>query len=237
MSVNYGFFRSQNGDRTYTALQMNEMFSTLVGDGVFYGYRDELSVLNSVGMSVIVKPGRAMTGGVWVDVSSTESVSLDAADSTHPRYDAIVVHMDRSARTASLESVTGTPDPSPTKPQITNTALISEVLLAYVYVPALATSVQQSNITDGRSWVMSLLKRPLTSFRREFTSDGETRLYLIEYPDGFRWSSDDEYDVYVSGLLLPRDIPTVSHGIDGSALIELPLLESGTKISVVVRRV
>lgn len=237
MSVNYGFFRSQNGDRTYTALEMNDMFSTLVGDGVFFGYKDELAVYNSVGMSVDVQPGRAMVGGVWVDVSSTESVSIDAADTTYPRYDAIVVHMDRSERTASLESVAGAPDPSPIKPQLTNTDLISEVLLAYVYIPASSTSLQRNNITDGRSWVMSLLKRPLTSFRREFTSDGETRLYLIEYPDGFRWSSDDEYDVYVSGLLLPRDIPTVSHGIDGSALIELPLLESGTKISVVVRRV
>ena len=58
MALTYGFYNSQNGDRTYDAADISSIFDG-VNDGVFMSIGDAFIVSAANGMQVTVGSGRA----------------------------------------------------------------------------------------------------------------------------------------------------------------------------------
>lgn len=168
MAITSGYFNSNNGDRTYNAEEMSRYFEGLVSNGVYESVGDAMLVVADSGMDVEVLSGRAVIDCRWINNSSAHSVTISAADASFPRYTAVVLRLDETARAITIETKDGTPASNPTKPTMTNSSTIKEICLAQIYVAARATSISQSNIEDTRpssscGWVTGLIKQVDTS--------------------------------------------------------------------------
>lgn len=150
MALSFGFFDSNNGDRVYNATQFSSMFDGIINDGVYQTIGDKFRVTPGTGMAVNIGTGRAWFKRKWIYNSSAYSISLDAA-SSNPRIDTVVLAVDlrTSQRRAFFSVVKGTPASSPTRPAMPKTTDVYYMPLAYIKIPAGATSITQSNITNA----------------------------------------------------------------------------------------
>lgn len=168
MAITYGFFNSLNHDRVYSAAQMTEYFEGLVSDGVYESVGGAMQVQAAAGMTVNVQTGRAIIDCRWIRNDAVVTLPITASHVTLARYTAIMVRLDYSERDISIIAVDGTPTSSPTKPTPTNTETVKDLVLAYIYIPAGATTIPQANIQDMRGtdlcgWVTGLIKQVDTS--------------------------------------------------------------------------
>lgn len=153
--ITYGFFNSENGDRTYTADDFNKFFSGLIPEnGVFESVGEALKVTyGGSGLRVAVGSGKALVNSHWVHVSEAEYITLATADLALDRWDKIVLRYSEPNRTVSLQVITGTPSAS--KPAsasaVTRNATTYDILLAVIRVPKAASTINQSYITDMRA--------------------------------------------------------------------------------------
>lgn len=166
MSVTSGFFDSVSGDRTYDAEQMSNYFDGLVSNGVYENVGDRYLVTAGSGMTVNVGSGRAIILCRWAKNDDTVTLSLDPADSTKNRIDAVCLRLDLTARAISLVIKKGTPAATPVIPEITRNENVYELYLASVLIPRGGTS--PSSITDLRpstycGWVTGLIQQVDTS--------------------------------------------------------------------------
>ena len=150
MAVTYGFYNSLNGDRKYYAEQMSSIFNGIITDGVFSSIGDALMTVagSATSMQVIVKTGRAWFNGTWTQNDALLPLDISAADVSLVRIDAVVLEVNTSdsVRANSIKIVKGTASANPQKPMLTNENLVHQYALAYVTVPAGATSISASNI-------------------------------------------------------------------------------------------
>lgn len=227
MAITYGYFNSLNGDRTYSADQMSEYFKGLVSDGVYESVGGALQVLASQdpslsGMAVAVQTGRALIDCRWLENDAVYSVVLRPSQSLD-RYTAVIVRLDYTNRLMTITTKDGTPAPSPTMPEMTNTESIKEICLAQIHVPAGTPTISQSNITDMRAssqcgWVTGLIEQVDTS-----------QLFLqwqTAYEE-FYQNFQDWFDTLTSeltvGAYVTRFNKVVTGGADVSATIQLDM--------------
>lgn len=168
MAITFGFFNSMNHDRTYSAAQITEYFDGLVSDGVYESVGGAMQVQAATGMNVNIQTGRAIIDCRWIRNDAVITMPITASHVTLARYTAIMVRLDYSARTISIIAVDGAPASSPAKPTPTDTETVKDLVLAYLYIPAGATTIPQANIQDMRgtdlcSWVTGLIKQVDTS--------------------------------------------------------------------------
>lgn len=109
--------------------------------------------VNVAGGQVII-PGTegSFQGSYVIENRGTLNVAIAAADATNPRKDLIVAKVQDAAysgasNVASIVVVTGTPAGSPAEPAVPNNAWV----LAMIDVPALDTTITNSQITDRRA--------------------------------------------------------------------------------------
>lgn len=151
----YGFFDSADGDeRLYSAADFAEYFADFVPSGVAEP-GDNLRVYAQGGeQAVRVKCGRAWLRGYYYDMSGGEDkvLAISAADSRHPRMDAVVLHLDAAAesRSITLRVISGTPAADPQPPALTRTENVYEICLARVRVAANAATIGADAVTDTR---------------------------------------------------------------------------------------
>ena len=150
MSITYGFYNSNDGDRVYDAEQVSSMFDGFVGDGVHQSIGGQLLVKSMSSMSVKVQTGRAWFNHTWTLNDSEITMTVPAAHSVLNRIDAVVltVNASRNVRANSIDYITGTPASNPSRPALTKTGTIHQYALAYIYVGVGATSISQANITN-----------------------------------------------------------------------------------------
>lgn len=148
MALTYGFYNSRNGDRKYNAMTMSAIFDGIINDGVFQSIGTCFKPVPSTGLSVNVGIGRAWFDHTWTYNDSPMNLTFTQSDMINARIDAIVleVNAEDSVRTNSLKVIIGTPAASPQKPKLTNTATVNQYPIAYVTVPANATSIIDDNI-------------------------------------------------------------------------------------------
>lgn len=151
MSVSFGFYNSSDHDRKYSANEMSSLFDGLITDGIYKSIGGHFNVTQHAGgadMSVDVASGRAWFNHTWIFNSATLQVPIDESDMVLSRIDAVVIEINSSVdvRANSIKVVKGTPSSYPERPTLTNTADIHQYPLAYVTVPAAATSIVNSNI-------------------------------------------------------------------------------------------
>lgn len=121
--------------------------------GVVPGVLNECAVsAPGSGLTVNVAPGRAWIEGHLWESDATEALTLAAAHASLPRIDRIILRLDWSNNNIALAVLQGTPATSPLPPALTQTSSLWEISLAQVSVPAGATTIGASNLTDERPW-------------------------------------------------------------------------------------
>lgn len=151
MSVTYGFYNSIKGDRKYNALEMSSIFDGIIVDGVYMSIGDALNVKSSGGMGITVGIGRAWFDHTWTLNDSLLPLTLANSDVLLNRIDAIVLEVNNSTevRKNTFKILKGTPSSKPVKPTMTEGELLNQHPLAYISIPAGATSISQSNIENA----------------------------------------------------------------------------------------
>lgn len=144
-------YNSQDRDRAINAETYRRLLSKYFTTGVFPNPSTQFQVYATTGMNLTVKAGSANINGVYVEMESDDSITIDTA-SSQPRIDRVVLKHDDSTeiRATSLVVKKGTPSSNPQAPTLERTETIYEIALADVYVGASATSIAQSDITDLR---------------------------------------------------------------------------------------
>ena len=159
--ITYGFFDSIDGDRKYSADQMSEYFEGLIGDGIYESVGQALVVTPGAGLTVNIGTGRGIIKCHWIDNDTVANLEI-SSHSSLPMYVAIVMRYDHPNRLMQFATVNGTPATNPSKPAMTNTNTVKEIALAYILVPAGATSISAADIEDARSesgWVTGLIEQ------------------------------------------------------------------------------
>ena len=151
MSVSYGFYNSIKGDRKYNALEMSSIFDGIIVDGVYMSIGDALNVKSSGGMGITVGIGRAWFNHTWTLNDSLLPLTLANSDVLLNRIDAIVLEVNNNTevRKNTIKILKGTPSSKPVKPTMTEGELLNQHPLAYISIPAGATSISQSNIENA----------------------------------------------------------------------------------------
>lgn len=171
------FFNSVSGDRKYSAEDWAAYFSSFISNGVFLSPSTSLQVMASVGMNITVKAGSGFTNGYFYRNTTDLIKTLSVADGVYNRIDRIVKRWSLVNRNITVQVLEGAAATVPTAPVLTRNAEIYEEALADIYIPAGATSIVQSNITDRRAdsklcgIVTSALQQiDLTSFIAQFNA-------------------------------------------------------------------
>lgn len=149
MAKKFGFFNSINGDRKYLASDISQAFDIGVTTGI-KAEENNLKVVAYEGMQVQIQPGSAMIFGHFFMNDEPEIITIDTADAELNRIDRIVLRYDAYTREVNTAVIKGSPALSPTPPARLETGEQFDLVLADIYVPAAATVINTSNITDMR---------------------------------------------------------------------------------------
>ena len=158
MAITSGFFNAvldESGNYTprYDASEFARRFSLYFTNGVFYGNSGAFQVTAGGGLKLLIAPGACNIKGYEGVNEQAEELTLENADSFYPRYDAICVRLDITNKKIDFHIEKGEASASPAIPgvdKLTRNANIYDLMLAYVYVGAGATSITNANITDCR---------------------------------------------------------------------------------------
>lgn len=154
MGTYANFYNSDNGDRIYDAEAFAEWLKPFFKTGVF---NNELQVVASSGMNVVVKSGNAYIEGKLKKFDNETVLTIEPASSTVDRIDAIVVRRNDTERDFTIQVIKG----STNAPQPVREGGIYDIVLAHISVPMATTEVTQALITDTRmnanicGWVVS----------------------------------------------------------------------------------
>lgn len=150
MALTYGFYNSQNGDRTYDAADISSIFDGILNDGVFMSIGDAFIVSAANGMQVTVGSGRAWFDHTWTYNSVASLHTIEPAEIFLNRLDTVVLEINASeeVRANSIKVIKGTPASSPIASALINTELVHQYPLANVYVGANVTKIIPGNITN-----------------------------------------------------------------------------------------
>lgn len=175
INITSGFYNSINGDRTYSANDMNKPYKRVITEGIFATPQGtpstDFQVLSANNaMNIIVKKGEGLLGNRWIELESDTVITVTANTGITPRRDSIIVRVDntQSGRVAQVIYREGTASSNPMPPNLINTDTIKEIRVANIYVAAGATWISQDAITDLRGsgecpWITSLIKQVDTS--------------------------------------------------------------------------
>lgn len=221
MSISSGFFNSLNGDRVYSADDLNYFFNGVMTDGIVKGYGSALEVTANGTLNLTVKDGKAFCLGRYVENVGSLAVEIEGGG-TYPRIDAVVVGVNLTERTGSIYVKKGEGSSSPSYPVIENTETLKELCLAYVYVGAGATTI--TTVTDMRSdelvsgWSSITAAKGLKEYRATTTTTASQANYEISIAEFD--STTDVLNVFKNGLRLTENEYTVS-GTGSTAYITL----------------
>lgn len=241
-----GFYNNKitNGsnDRVYTAEDIRKPYDVVFTDGVMPEadgtVGDTLRVKSNNGMAISVLPGNAKLGGAWFENTAIYNITLDVASSTD-RYDCVILRNDDSEEvrepSINIKSLTRIP----TVGDLIRNDKIYEVCLAYIRVPALATDLTDSNITDTRdngslcnvmSGVGAMVVR---TYRNTVFSEraGQTGI-TIGIPQFNR--TRDHLTVIIEGRILSETAYTIPSNTYVELSLGLPVI--GTKVDFEVRK-
>lgn len=241
-----GFYNSKvvsgNNDRVYNAEDIRKPYDVVFTDGIMPesdGTAGETLRVNSVGgMAISVNPGNAKLGGAWFENTAVFNITLDAAGSA-VRYDCVILRNDDSDDVREPSIYIKSQSTIPTLADLIRTEKIYEVCLAYISVPALATSISASNITDTRedgslcnvmSGVGAMVVR--TYRNTVFSETANQKNFLIGIPQFNK--SRDHLTVIIEGRILSEGDYTIASNSTVTLNLGLPVVN--TRIDFEVRK-
>lgn len=237
--ITYGYFNSVDGDRVYNADDMSNYFEGIITDGVYKQVGQGLEVAPQSGMTVKVGTGKAIISNKWIKNTTAVNLTIENNTNANARYDAIILKCDLSTRSISIEVKKGTPAVTPAKPEMTNSAYIKEMCLAYIYVAPNVTSIGESIIEDTREnnsvcgWVQALVGSTVRKYQNhvKLTSDSSTISIGIDKYNPLT----DTLLAYANGLLLTEVEEYLVNGTGSQAYIDLAYpLKAGNECTFIV---
>lgn len=142
--MGYGFF---NGQNNYGQEEFSRYFSNIYENGVNVTDSDMgMKVTRYSSTSLRIAVGFAIVNGYYLYQDVTKSITV-TKNSTYDRIDRVVVRLDISAMTVSIELKQGTASSKPIAPSLTRTSSIYELSLAQIYV---SSSSGITSVTDER---------------------------------------------------------------------------------------
>ena len=246
-SITYkaGFYNNKrtNGadDRVYTAEDIRKPYTSIYSKGIkpeADGTTGEmLKVSATGGMRIAVAAGEANLGA-WFINESAFNITLDNATGAD-RYDCVIIRNDDSDAVRMPSIYIKSLSRVPTVSDLTRDDKIYEVCVAYVRVPALATSITAANITDTRddgqlcnvmSGVGAVVIR---TYRNTVFSEtaGQTSV-TIGIPQFNR--ARDHLTVIIEGRVLSETAYTIPSNTHVELALGLPVI--GTKVDFEVRK-
>lgn len=150
MSVTYGFYNSNKGDRKYDASHFSQIFNGIINDGVFMSVGDKLMVSKNSGMVLSVGSGRAWINGTWLYNDADLPIEVEMSELLTNRIDTVVMEFnnDFTVRANQIKIIKGAPAETPEKTALTNNDKIKQIPLAYISVKKAATEINQEDITN-----------------------------------------------------------------------------------------
>lgn len=129
--MGYGFF---NGQNNYGQEELARYFSNIYENGINVTSSDMgMKVTRYSSTSLRIATGFAIVNGYYLYQDVTKSITI-TKNSTYDRIDRIVVRLDVSNMTVSIELKQGTAASNPVAPSLTRTTSIYELSLAQIYV-------------------------------------------------------------------------------------------------------
>lgn len=198
------FYNSKAGDRLYDASSFEEWLKPFFTTGVFNG---ELQVTAAGGMQLSVAPGNVNIKGKMRHFEEATSLTLEEADPSYSRIDAIVVRRDDPGRNFVIAVVKGVAAARPVAPELTRNDNFYELQLAEVTVGIGAASMTDAEIKDTRmddakcGWVAA------TVTEIEF---GQIYTQFNSYMDNYRKKVEkfqvDNLDAFTKWLATVKEI-------------------------------
>lgn len=236
-----GFYNNKNtngvDDRVYTAEDVRKPYDVIYTDGIKPDPdgtpAENLRVVAVGEMDIAIKAGHAKLGGAWFENESNYVITLDGAGGS-VRYDCVILRNDDSEAVRAPSIYIKSLSTIPTLANLTRNNLIYEVCLGYVRVPALATSITQSNITDTRDDgslcnVMSGVGATVTrTYHNTYFSESANQKVIPIGIEQFK-KSRDKLTVIVEGRIFSEGVQyTVDNDSQITLTTGLPVV--GTKI-------
>ena len=137
-------------DRPANAETLAAYLAGFFGNGVLLQDDTALQVSASSGMAVQIAAGVGNINGKTIHNDAAEIITLEAASATLDRIDRIIFRLNEADRLMEFAVLKGTPASSPTAPALTRNANVYELCLAEIRIPAGATEIISSYITDTR---------------------------------------------------------------------------------------
>lgn len=139
-------------DRAISAQDERDFNKLCWTNGVFPTPIDGLVAIAAGGMRINIKPGGAHIEGARFWEGNVRTVTLSAASNTLPRIDRIVLRFDTSEdqRKIDIQIKEGVPATKPSPQDLIRQPNYFELAIADIYIPARATEITASNITDRR---------------------------------------------------------------------------------------
>ena len=138
-------------DRPANAENLAAYLAGFFSNGVLMQQDTSLQVSVSSGMNVQIHAGVGNINGKTILNTAAEIVPIEAASLTLDRIDRVIFRLDEVNRLMEFDVLKGTAASSPTAPALTQGADIYEMCLAEVRVPAGASEIIASYITDKRA--------------------------------------------------------------------------------------
>lgn len=155
MAVSFFPFNSivVNGvaDRAANAENLAAYLAGFFSDGVIMQSNTALQVAVDSGMNLQILAGTGNIKGKTILNTTAASITIEAASATLKRIDRVIFRLDENNRLMEFGVLKGTAASSPAAPALTRSGGIYEMCLAEVLVPAGATSILASYITDTRN--------------------------------------------------------------------------------------
>lgn len=150
MSLTFGFYNSENGDRRYNASQMSGLFDGVIKDGIFEAIGDKLMVSAGSGMTVNVGTGRAWFNQTWTYNDSILPLEISSSEVFFNRIDTVAIDIDKLGRVNDIIVIKGTPAEVPVAPTLVNDPDVQhyQYPLCDIYVKAGVTEITQVDITN-----------------------------------------------------------------------------------------
>lgn len=104
------------------------------------------------GMTVTVGSGECLVGGFWAKNDAPKNLTIPTAHASLGRKDLVVIRLDKTAETITLEVKTGTPASNPVAPEPTVNSTIHEITVGIVDVPANDTNITSTQVMRARQW-------------------------------------------------------------------------------------
>lgn len=130
-------------DLKYFYNQFADYFAKFFGNGVYYNPDNNLKVLSTGGMSVVVKAGWAFINGFWYHLDEDMSLAVPANSTAYTRTDSVILRWSLSNRTISLVYATDIFEP-------TRNDSTYDLILAQIEVEPSVAVILGDKIVDKR---------------------------------------------------------------------------------------